>query len=88
MRSKAWKELSKRADHLYPALSNLEDLSTDELRALQAVCRRVSGTNCSWVAFILAPILDREITGEFRRRKAKRDQKREAKQGSIPREQP
>lgn len=83
MRSKAWKELSKRAEHLYPALCNLEDMSTDELRALQAVCKRVSGTNCSWTAFLLAPILDREITGEFRRRKANRERKREAIQVSA-----
>lgn len=83
MKSKAWKDLSKRADKLYLALCGLEKLPTNELKALQAVCRRVSQTNCSWLAFLLAPVLDREITGEFMRRKAKRgDQQKGAQQRS------
>lgn len=85
MTSKAWKELNKRADNLYPALTGLENMPTDELRALQAVCTRVTGTNCSWVAFLLAPILEREITGEFRRRAARREHDRKARRSkSVP----
>lgn len=79
MTSKAWKELNKRAENLHPALTGLEDMPTFELRALQAVCTRVTGTNCSWVAFLLAPLLEREITGEFRRRAARREHDRQAK---------
>jgi len=68
MRSKAWKELSKRADNLYPALCNLETLTTNELRGLRAVCGMVSQTNCSWLAYRLAPMLADEVNGEFMRR--------------------
>lgn len=78
MRSKAWKELSKRGDHLYPALTGLEEMPTDELRALLAVCSRVSTTNCSWVAYRLAPLLEREIKAEFYRRRCNREAKRTA----------
>lgn len=75
MRSKAWKELTKRANNLYPALCELADMPTNELRALRAVCERVSSTNCSWVAFLLAPLLKREIDGEFLRRSYARERK-------------
>lgn len=82
MRSKAWKELSKRADNLYPALCNLEKLSTDELRGLRSVCGRVTNTNCSWVAYRLAPMLAAEVNGEFMRRANARKQP-QANRGTV-----
>jgi len=74
MRSKAWKALDKRAHNLYPALCGLDSLSTDELRGLRVVCTKVNPTNCSWVTYLLAPLLAREINSEFMRRAAKRRQ--------------
>lgn len=82
MRSKAWKELSKRADNLYPALCNLEKLSTDELRGLRSVCGRVTDTNCSWVAYRLAPMLAAEVNSECMRR-ANARKKPQANRSSV-----
>ena len=74
----AWKELHLRGSLLAKALSELGKMKASELVALRHACAQVSKTNCGWGAYLLAPMLEKEIAVEFRMRKVARERKRNA----------
>jgi hypothetical protein len=72
----AWVELHLRGKLIAQALHGLSDMPARELVALRRACAQVTTTNCGWDAYMLAPMLKKEIDSEFYRRRIRRNLKK------------
>lgn len=66
-------ELDRRSMHMYHAVSKLEKLPTRTLQSMRARLLRATSSNIWWATYWLAPILLKEIKGEFYRRQRVRE---------------
>jgi hypothetical protein len=68
----AWMELHRRGNLVGQALTGLMTMPANELVALRHACAQVTTTNCGWDAYLIAPLLKKEIDTEFYRRRMAR----------------
>ena len=81
-----WRDrLKPFAEHIYEINKKIFDATDKDLRALAKACRRVTGTNCGWAEYLIAPILTDLVKGELGRRRLSRKAAKKAKAGKEAR---